>query len=46
MRPRHLLPTLVALGLGACSSDREPASGIVEVPCGGPGAHTIVITGR
>jgi hypothetical protein len=46
MRPRHLLPTLVALGLGACSSDRDAASGIVEVPCGGASAHSIVIAGR
>jgi hypothetical protein len=46
MRPRHLLPPLVALGLGACSSDRNRASGLTEVPCGGSGAHTIVVTGH
>jgi endoglycosylceramidase len=27
------------------SAARDPATGVVEVPCGGAGAHTIVITG-
>lgn len=30
----------------AIPASRDAASGIVEVPCGGSGAHTIVITGR
>ncbi len=30
----------------AITASRDAASGIVEVPCGGSGAHTIVLTGR
>lgn len=30
----------------AVTASRDPLSGVIEVDCGGPGAHSIVVTGR